>query len=199
MMFNIYIHLIAKLLLIIGGINYLLLSTTNINILQLITIPYFTTVVYILIGLSALYLMFDRDYYLPFLGQTVIPLNSNPNILLNNPNIIHTLNTSVLKNEEVVRVNLSNLPANTRVIYWAAQKGDNVVNNPIKAYGTYANMGVSKTDDKGNLVISINCPAEYKIQKLGFSTKLTRHIHYRYEIPNVPGMFSRVYTQYIKC
>lgn len=194
-MFNVYIHLFAKLLLIIGGINYLVLSTTNINIFELIKIPYFITIIYLLIGLSALYFVSNRDYYLPFLGKTIIPISSNPNVLTGNP----TLNTSMLKNEEMVLVKLSNLPSNSRVIYWAAQKSDKVFDTPMKAYGTYANMGIAKTDDNGNLVISINCPAEYKVPKFGFSTTLLRHIHYRYEIPKSPGMFSKVHTQHIKC
>lgn len=191
-MFNIYIDLIAKVLLIIGGINYMFIALGNIDMFNLMKMPNVSKFIFICIGLSALYFLFNRDYYLSFLGKTVIPVsNITPQSTI--------LNTSMMKNEEMVSIKLTKLPANTRVIYWAAQKSEDIFETPVKAYANYANMGIGKTDDKGEIIFSINCPGEYKVPKFGFSTKLARHVHYRYEIPEYPGMFSRVYTQYVMC
>ena len=184
-MLNIYIHLIAKVLLILGGINYLLVSLASMDLFSLIKNPMLVKTIFILIGLSALYFMFNRDYYLPFLGQTVIPL-TNPSQAVTQTNTL------------MIPVKLSGLPKNTRLLFWAAQGSDDVMDNPVKAYSNYANTGITNTDNNGNALFSITCPAEYKVAKFGFSTKLLKHVHYRYEIPGHPGMLSRVYTHYIK-
>lgn len=190
-MFNIYINLIAKVILILGGINYLFMALANTDLFSLIKMPMLTKTMFILIGLSALYFMFNRDYYLPFLGETVIPV-SNTNTQSNT--------ATPITNSLMIPVKLSGLPPNTRIMYWAAQKSDDVFDNPIKAYSTYANTGITNTDSKGDVSFSIICPAEYKVPKFGFSTKLLRHVHYRYELPRQPGMFSRVHTHFIaKC
>jgi uncharacterized membrane protein YuzA (DUF378 family) len=189
-MFNIYINLIAKVVLILGGINYLFMALANTDLFSLIKMPMLTKTMFILIGLSALYFMFNRDYYLPFLGETVIPV-SNTNTQSN------TTPTSSIANSSMTPITLSGLPPNTRIMYWAAQKSDDVFDNPIKAYSTYANMGITNTDRKGGVSFSINCPAEYKVPKFGFSTKLKKHVHYRYELPGKPGMFSRIHTHFI--
>ena len=185
-MLNIYINLIAKVLLILGGINYLFLSLANMDLFSLVKIPMLVKTIFILIGLSALYFMFNRDYYLPFLGETVQPLPKFTNQITSTGEPIY------------VDVKLSGLPKNVRLLYWAAKGNDDVLDNPIKAYGNYGNYGMAETDNNGNTIFSINCPAEYKVSKFGFSTKLAKHVHYRYEIPGHPGMLSRVYTHYIK-
>ena len=65
--------MLAKFLLVLGSINYLFLAGSNVNIFNVIPTPMLRNSLFLLIGLSALYFAFNRDYYLPFLGQCVIP------------------------------------------------------------------------------------------------------------------------------
>jgi len=181
-MINVYIHMLAKFLLVLGSINYLFLAGSNVNIFNVIPIPMLRNSLFLLIGLSALYFAFNRDYYLPFLGQCVIP-SGDANI----------------PQENAKQVTVSNLPPNTRVIFWAAQGDGLSSQDPITAYGDYANSGTIKTDNNGSATISLNCPSQYSVSKFGFRKALARHFHYRYEIPTYKGIFSRVYTQKIIC
>lgn len=175
------LHIFAKFLLILGSINYLFLGTTNMNIFSFIKSKFIRNIIFILIGLSAIYFMFNRDYYLPFLDKCVIPI---PGQQMNM--------TQTNKNKKTVI--LSKLPANTRVIFWAAQTNENIIENPQKAYGDFINSGIVQTDKFGSVTLNIDYPSEYVVPKYG---KLKRHLHYRYELPEYRGMFSRVYTHYI--
>lgn len=171
-----YTNLLARALLILGGINYLLLSL-NINLLN--KFPIVIKTIYILIGLSALYFIFDRDYYLPFLGKSVIPVGPKKSI-----------NLALLK-----KIKLSGLPPNTYVIYWGAIPNTQVIANPLDAYKDYSNSDIGKTDNNGDIIIQLECPSEYMVSKFGITKKLNRHIHYRFELPEYKGMFSKVYTK----
>ena len=65
---------LAMVLLIIGGINWLLVGVFDVNLVRSIfgkgTLA---TFVYVAVGISALAVMIDRDTYLPFLGPMVAP------------------------------------------------------------------------------------------------------------------------------
>lgn len=178
-----YIQMLAKLFIIIGSINYLssvLLNTSFNNYLPKTIVP----ILIIIIGLSGLYVGFNRDYYLPFLGHTVIPVGpSKPT-------------------ENLKQMKLSGLPPNTIVMAWGSQSTEKVFEDPFEAYGDYANTEIKKTNDKGEVIIELPCPSEYYVNKFGvMKRKLDRHIHYRYQLPEYKGMFSRVYTKYLdeKC
>ena len=164
----------ARFFLIIGGLNYLYLAITNTNT----SIINENTMISGLIGLSALILFLRRDYYLPFLGNTVMVIPNNK------------------ISENSIKVTLSGLPPNVNVVYWASKSDENVFANFTQAYGDLSNSGTKRTDDNGNIIIDIECPSEYNIKKFGIvQKKLKKHVHYRYELS--PGMFSRVYTKYI--
>jgi hypothetical protein len=138
----------------------------------------------VLIGISALYLVFNRDYYLPFLGHTVIPIAGRK------------------PSENLKQIKLSGLPSNTLVMAWGAKESDKEFDDPFEAYGDYANTDIKKTNDNGEVVIELPCPSEYYVNKFGvMNKKLDRHIHYRYQTPQYKGIFSRVYTKYLdeKC
>lgn len=175
------IPLFARLLLIIGGLNYFFIASINVNIFQYITNKFILQLVFLLIGISALWFAFNRDYYLPFLGPSVIPIGSNKTEL----------------SSPTTQIQLTNLPVNTTVMVWGAQENSQTVNNPYDAYGDYSNTIISKTDDTGKVTVSLPCPAEYYVNKFGLNKKLKRHIHYRYEYPKYRGLFSRIFTKYI--
>ena len=178
-----YLSLFARALLVLGGLNYLFVSLINVNIFSYIGYPMLVKIINILIGLSAAYFVFDRDYYLPFLGKTVIPIGPKK------------------PTENLKQIKLSGLPPNTTVLSWAAKESDKVFDSYIQAYGDYSNTDISKTNDKGEVIVELPCPASYHVPAFGMNKQLDRHIHYRFELPKHKGMFSRIYTKYLdeKC
>jgi uncharacterized membrane protein YuzA (DUF378 family) len=176
---ELFILIFARLLLIIGGLNYFFIASINVNIFQYITNKFILQLVFLLIGISALWFAFNRDYYLPFLGPSVIPIGSNKTF------------------EKTTQIQLTNLPPNTTVMVWGAQESDEIINNPYDAYGDYSNTVIAKTDFTGKVTVLLPCPAEYYVNKFGFNKKLKRHVHYRYEYPKYRGLFSRIFTKYI--
>lgn len=174
-----YLTLIGRLFLVIGGLNYVHAFVKNQNLFSFISHPTVAKVLTIAIGISALRFAFDRDYFLPFLGHAVIPLNigSKPT-------------TGIL-----TKVKIRDLPPNVRVVYWGAQESNKPFDNPEDAYGNYNNSGMTLSDKNGEAFAEIICPAMYSVSKFGFLKKnLRKHIHYRYELPKYKGMLSRVYT-----
>lgn len=172
-----YFELFARLLLIIGALNYFFSSTINVNVIA--RIPY-NRFIGILIGLAGLYFVFNRDYYLPFLGKSVIPIGPKK------------------PTENLKKIKLSGLPPNTNVLSWASKESSNDFDDYISAYGDYANTDISKTNDKGYVTVELPCPSAYYVSKFGIKkTRLERHIHFRYELPKYKGVFSRVYTKYL--
>ena len=95
----------AMVLLIIGGLNWLLVGLFDVNLVSgIFGKSFLATFIYVLVGISALAIMFDRDTYLPFLGPMVAPC-------------------SVLENRDPpgsTREVKVNVEPNVKVIYWAA-------------------------------------------------------------------------------
>jgi uncharacterized membrane protein YuzA (DUF378 family) len=179
-----YLLLFARLLLVIGGINYLFKSTINVDLFTLIKYPFIVNIISLLIGLSALYFIFNRDYYLPFLGESVIPIGDKK------------------PTENLTKIKLSGLPPNTIVMAWGAQSDTKIYEDPFEAYGSYSNTEITQTNENGEVTIELPCPSEYYVNKFGImKRKLKRHIHYRYQLPKYKGLFSKVYTKYLdeKC
>ena len=54
------IDLIAKILVIIGGLNWLLVGLINLDLVQRIfgSIPLLAKIIYVIVGLSALYMLY---------------------------------------------------------------------------------------------------------------------------------------------
>lgn len=175
-----FMNIIARLILVLGGLFYLVQAFgLKINYGD----PIYRLVAF-MIGICALYFAFDRDYYLPFLGKSVIPIIKD-NRSLNN----------------LKEIKISNLPPNTRILYWAAKSAPTTGEVDWRVYNDYSNSGVVQSDIIGNTIVKIECPVEYNVPLfLGIGKKrLRRHLHYRYEIPGQTGLFSRVYTKYIEC
>jgi uncharacterized membrane protein YuzA (DUF378 family) len=176
------IELLARLLLVLGGINFLTTATANVNLLSFLKNHFAMRAVSFAIGISALYFMFNRDYYLPFLGTCVIPVGP------------------AKPSDNLKQITLSKLPPNTQVIYWGAKSGETSTSNPLDAYGDYANSGIAKTDATGTVVVELQCPREYTVSKFMIMNQvIPRHMHYRYELPKYKGLFSRVYTKTLDC
>lgn len=178
----------ARIILILGGLNYLYMGIFSKTGFLFLTTPTISknilNIIFIIIGLSALYLFFNRDYYLPFLGETIVP----------------TISPLKKNSKDIFKTTIKNLPANSTVIYWAARSGKDVslMIDPYIAYGDYTNSGVVKSNEKGEAEIEYECPVKYQISKFGIMRKyLHRHIHYRYMDPRLPGFLSDVKTLFL--
>jgi len=66
---------IAMVLIIVGALNWLAVGAVGINPVEFVTgrRSTLTRTIYLLVGVSALCVMFNRDTYLPFLGETLMP------------------------------------------------------------------------------------------------------------------------------
>jgi hypothetical protein len=94
-------------------------------------------------------------------------------------------------------VNVS-LPAGVKVIFWAANPGAGTGQTPRQAYsGGAPNGGVTTTSDEGVAHITLACPQNYKVSRLGIDSTLPKHVHLRYALPGRPGLFSPVLTKEI--
>jgi uncharacterized membrane protein YuzA (DUF378 family) len=168
---------LAIVLLIVGGLNWLAIGVFDTNMVSaLFGDGVIATTVYILVGVSALTIMFYRDTYLPFLGETLAPC-------------------SVLQNREppgaTKEVKLIIAP-NTKVLYWAAEPANEKLKEiPSwkEAYGKYENAGVATSNGEGVVVLKVRDPQSYTVP---FKGQLDAHVHYR--VCGEGGFMERVNT-----
>lgn len=168
----------VMVLLIVGALNYLSIALFKINFIQKITIKEkIAEIVYLIIGLSALYIMCDRDTYLPFLGRTVFPCD----ILVES-----------MPKDATITLTLRVKP-NSKVIYWTSNPSKTgELTNYKGAYGEYENSGVSKSNSEGIVKLNIMEPQPYYVPYKGV---LPRHVHYR--VCCSDGMIGSVRTVYL--
>lgn len=137
-----------------------------------------------IITIIGVYWMFNRDYYLPFLGQCAMP-----------PSLIQEVPQE--KVDRKIPVQLNNLPPNTQILYWAATPGFTDTSGPKEVYGNYKNSGITFSNESGIAFARVDCPSNYSVGLL--KMKLSKHIHYRYALPEYPGLYSPVYTANVNC
>lgn len=166
-------QIVLKVLLLVGAFNYCywaLLVTTQSS----------SKILGGLVAIATLVLASQRDFYLPFLGQGVFPIvASRP------PPNAQTFT-------------ITGVPPNVSVIYWAAKRNQSPFPDFKQAYGNFENSGLTMSDSNGTAIAALQCPAPYSVGKI-FDKQLPKHLHYRYELPNSKGMFSRVFTQDLVC
>lgn len=136
---------------------------------------------FILLFIIGLTKLFNRDFYLPFLGDTVIPQYLIPDQKFP-PNYNYT-------------VTVNNLPPFSKVMFWASMPKsteNNNLNLPWTAYNKYKNSGSTITDENGSASFNIMYPQPYKTP---YGKKLKPHVHYRFFRTN--GMLSRIETKFI--
>jgi len=176
-MFFMYLRYAAKIIIMVsallftcqlGGYNPSKFLTQN-KIISFIVI--------LIIVASIIYNLFDRNFYLPFLGWSVYPCGSLAEKV---PNKADTTVTIQVK-------------PNVNVIYWASEPSSSEnqpIDNPWDAYANYDNSGVVKADDTGKAVLHVRNPSSYQVGLMNKTLK--RHIHYR-ECRH-PGMLSDIKT-----
>lgn len=181
---DVYLHMISVIIILVFAAVYSLLILLSSNVYPMIKL------LSILVLIATVYIGVNRNTYLPFLGQTVVP----PAVFLQEK-VPQGSNVSYV-------LSLNETAADgTYVLYWGALyskegKEGTVRPNPIEAYGDYSNTGIVRVKDN-KATLFFNCPDKYNVGSVVPKT-LERHIHYRLIRPNDPIM-SPVYTAYVNC
>lgn len=181
-----YLQIFTKFLILIIVFNYAYAKLYNNDLFDyVIKNKMVSNGFSIFLIIIALFYLFDRDFFLPFLGPTVMPS-------------VITIPHATKKTDQLININLTELPPKTTVIYWGSSESEKIFEDPVSAYKDYANSGITRTNEYGNVVVQMSCPGTYRVPKFGFLKKLLpRHIHYRYELP-YRGLYSKIYTKNIE-
>ena len=167
----------AIFLVLLGAVNWLLVGIFGWNVVRtLFGDGALAQLIYTLIGVSGLVLMFQRDVYLPFLGEAHLPC-------------------SVLENREppgaTKSVRIVVAPYK-KVLYWAAEPATEDLKSLPSwkgAYQKYENAGVATANAEGVAVLKVRSPQPYKVP---FRGALSPHVHYR--VCEDSGWMGRVNT-----
>ena len=179
---RILIEKFSYVLILLGALNCGAVGVFKFNLINylsehVVDIPSLNRILYIMIGCAGLLFVFNRDYYLPFLGKTVYPCNSLSIKTPVNANIATQIKTK----------------PNVNVIFWASETNeDQIMESPWKAYNMYSNSGVALSDANGIATLKVRNPSSYKIPS---GKKLSPHVHYR--VCTSGGMLSGIKTAFI--
>lgn len=121
------------------------------------------TIIYVVVALSALYLAFQRETWLPFLGDSVLPGAVVPE----------------KKNSGDTTVDVHVKPG-AKVAYWAAKPDvdgtDKSVPKVRDAYAHFENSGVVIANDAGVATLVFNKGTSYIVPS---GREIKSHVHYR--------------------
>lgn len=134
----------------------------------------------VFLGVSALAIMFSRDTYLPFLGETVMPCSA---LAEQTPDGADT--------DVMVRV-----PAGAKVLFWASEPGKEEwkeTKNWRAAYLAFENVGVTVASADGVATLRVRRPQPYTVPVKG---RLESHVHYR--VCGEGAMLGSVETAYLE-
>uniref|UniRef100_A0A6C0EC42 DUF378 domain-containing protein n=1 Tax=viral metagenome TaxID=1070528 RepID=A0A6C0EC42_9ZZZZ len=175
------LYMLAMFLVVVGALNWGSVGALKVDLVQkLLGNGDLAKLVYLLVGIAAIYLLSDvRNLYLPFLGETVMPVKVFAESTPAGANV-----TTEVDAENAVKV-----------VYWASMpKSSDKLTGPQEAYGDFSNSGVVAVVN-GKAKLSILCPQEYKVGVT--DKKLNKHVHYR--LVNANGMLSEVKTKTVEC
>jgi uncharacterized membrane protein YuzA (DUF378 family) len=174
-------YMLAIFLVLVGSVNWLSIGLGGEDLVRCLLPPRFAKWVYIIVGLAALPLIFQRDIYLPFLGETVVPGGAL------------VVKTPQNANDQVT---VRTRPG-TKVIYWAAEPNPNQgkdLPTPDVAYGEFENSGVVMADTSGHAILRFRGPPQaYTVPVHG---RLEPHVHFRVE--DDMGFLGRVQSIFLK-
>ena len=169
---------IAMVLILLGSINLGLIGGFRVNLFDRLLGKgsSIMRVFYALVGISALIIAFNRDTYLPFLGESVFPC-----AVLNDqlpPGATRSIQVRVEPNHKVV--------------YWASEPSDQGLVDWKKAYGKFQNAGVATSDTNGMVTLKVREPQAYTVP---FKGRLEPHIHFR--VCGTSGFIGRIKTVFL--
>jgi hypothetical protein len=127
---------------------------------------------------GAVYLGTSRDFYMPFLGPTVVPTS-----------VLHVATPK----DSTVAMAVDAPKGATHAMYWAAGPTSVPCNSPAIAYRGFNNAGIVRVAG-GRATLRLACPGVYKV---GWGRVLPRHVHYRFIFEN--GVTSGVHTARVNC
>lgn len=168
-------------LVLAGSVNWLAIGVVGQDLVRLVLPPRWAKWIYILVGLSAVLFLFQRDVYLPFLGETLVP---GPALSPKSPQGAND------------QVTITTKPG-ARVLFWASEPNPNQGKELPSwdvAYNGYENSGVAVADDQGKALLRFRGPPQaYKVPMHG---RLEPHVHFR--ICDEHGFMGRVQTLFLK-
>lgn len=171
-----------KLLLVIAGLSWSIYGLNGTNIFEKISNTTVRKIVYFIIGLTALFYMFNLFYYFPEIDRTYLPITSLKN---NSPD------------NSTIKVNV-NVPPKSRVIYWAPEplQIDETVSTRFidKAYGTFKNSGITTANENGVAELSLRKPDSFVLTSF-INRNIEPMINYRYSLEG--GLLSEIQGTYI--
>ena len=162
--FEMYLRFIARIVLMSSALLFAAQLGGYNSVTYLMKNKIISFIIILSVVASLLYNMFDRNFYLPFLGWAVYPCGS--------------LAEKVPRNADTT-VTVQVKP-NVNVIYWASEPSsqeDQPINNPWDAYANYDNSGVVRADASGKAVLHFRSPSSYQVGLMHKTLK--RHVHYR--------------------
>jgi uncharacterized membrane protein YuzA (DUF378 family) len=170
---------VAMVLILVGSLNWLSVGLFNTNLVESVLGKTLSRGIYVIVGLAALSIMFNRDTYLPFLGETVLPCTTIPERVP--PGATKELHVPA--------------PAGSKVLYWASEPAmEELKQIPTweEAYKKYENAGVTTTDSTGVAILKVRAPQPYVVP---FKGRIEPHVHFR--ICDGTGMLGRIKTVFV--
>jgi uncharacterized membrane protein YuzA (DUF378 family) len=174
-----HVHMLAMILVVVGGLAWGVYGATGVQLVRAAFPRSVANGVYMAVGLAALYLAVQRDVYLPFLGETVLPC-------------------SLLEERGVqgadTEVPLGGLPAGAKILFWASESaaGPTLTPDWRKAYGAFENAGVTHADAQGFATLRVRRPQAYSVPS---GKRLDSHVHWR--VCGVNGFIGPVQTTWV--
>jgi uncharacterized membrane protein YuzA (DUF378 family) len=170
---------VAIIFILVGALNWLGVGIIGVNVLERFVGKFIARILYVLVGIAALSVAFNRDTYLPFLGETVMPCS------ILSEHIPKGADTSIAVN----------VTPGATVLYWAAEPETEGLKNIVdwrKAYLKFMNAGVVKADGNGDAILLVKAPQPYTVPWKG---RLEPHIHFR--VCGGDGIIGRIKTVYV--
>ena len=154
------LHAGIALLLVVGGLKLGLAGFKG----EVVVLGHTVPVLFLLaVGAAAVSVAFARDFYLPFLGETILPCS--------------VLDPKVPENADT-EVKVLVKPGD-KVLYWASEPANedmDKIQDWRRAYLGYKNAGVAIADSDGFATLAVRHPQPYQVPLHG---KLDAHVHYR--------------------
>jgi uncharacterized membrane protein YuzA (DUF378 family) len=161
---NNYLYLVSISMILVGGLNWGVVGAFGWNGVQWAFGTSISRIIFILVGISALLLIGQRDVYLPFLGSTVLPCSAIP------------VSVPDRADKEVI---IRGLQPGAKILYWASEPetaGLASINTWQQAYLGFMNAGVTVVDRRGIATLRIRSPQPYTVPIHG---RIERHVHWR--------------------
>lgn len=132
-------------------------------------------IIYLIAGVFGVLIAINRNYWLPFLGESVLPSNLIP---------LHSNN-----GDTTIKVNVK---PNVKIAYWSS-KPSNKKLKVDKAYDDYSNSGVVMSDKNGVAILTLNKGVGYFVPSGKY---IKSHVHFR-ELNGDYGMIGPIKTYYL--